>query len=75
LARPPENVSAIEILQTVHGELMIPPTTEDAVVQLLRRRDLALLNGLDGVDLKTLAEESSDYASEPSLAAEVRRDH
>jgi membrane protein len=75
LARPPENISAIEILQTVHGELMIPPTTEDTVAQLLQRRDLALLNGLNGVDLKTLAEESSDYASEAPLAAEVRRDH
>jgi len=75
LARPPENISAIEILQTVHGELMIPPTTEDTVVQLLQRRDLALRNGLNGVDLKTLAEESCDYISEAPLAAEVRRDH
>jgi membrane protein len=75
LARPPENISAVEILQTVHGELMIPRTSEDTVVQLLHRRDLALHNGLHGIDLKTLAEESSEYTREPPLAAEVRRDH
>lgn len=75
LARPPENIWAVEILQTVHGELMIPRTSEDTVVQLLHRRDLVLRNGLDGVDLKTLAEESSEYSREPPLAAEVRRDH
>ena len=75
LARPPETISAVEILQTVHGALMIPRTTDDNVVQLLQRRDLALSNGLDGIDLKTLAEESSDFSGEPALAAEVRRDH
>jgi membrane protein len=55
LARAPENVSAVEILDAMRGELA-PPNGSDPMTELLRRRDLALRHGLEGITLKSLSE-------------------
>lgn len=75
LARPPESISAVEMLEAVHGSLMLPRSTHDNVVQLLQRRDLLLRQELAGTNLKTLAEDSAEELHEPAAAIEVRRDH
>jgi DNA-binding IscR family transcriptional regulator len=75
LARPPESISAVEMLEAVHGSLMLPRSTHDNVVQLLQRRDLLLRQELAGTNLKTLAEDSVEELHEPAAAIEVRRDH
>lgn len=58
LARAPEAIAAAEILEIVGGELTIPKAKSDAVARLLQRRDLALHQGLEGITLKSLAEDS-----------------
>ena len=55
LARAPETVSAVEILDAMRGQLA-PPNGSDPMTELLRRRDLALRHGLEGITLKSLSE-------------------
>ena len=65
LARAPETVSAAEIFQTLRGELSAP-VTDDPFLGLLRRRDLEVQRGLNGVTLKSLSEAIDDQnSSEP----------
>ena len=61
LGQPPENVSVLEVLQLVCHKESPPresyPKTGDPVGSLLRKRDQAISESLDGVNLKMLAEE------------------
>lgn len=58
LARSPEDVSAAEVLEIIRGELTASSADGDSILPLLRRRDLALHRGLDGITLKSLSQES-----------------
>jgi membrane protein len=73
LARAPENIAAAGLLESVRGELIV--SADDTASQLLRRRDLARRESLDGITLKSLVEESFGNSQENELFAETRRDH
>ena len=61
LGKPPENVAVLEVLQLVCHKEYPPresyPKAGDPVGSLLRKRDQAISESLDGVTLKMLAEE------------------
>lgn len=76
LARAPESISAAEILEAVRGELIVPTTRGDAAVEVLRRRNAALRQGLAGSTLKSLIYESlDDVTPREEFAGEMRKDH
>ena len=77
LARSPEDISAVEILETVRGELMVPTTKGDAASELLATRDEVLRRGLAAMTLKNLVHESVDDVApgEEEDVGEMRRDH
>jgi len=59
LARAPETIAAADVLKIARGDLEAPSADGDAVTQLLRRRDLALQQGLEGITLRSLIEEDA----------------
>ena len=75
LARAPENIAAADLLETIRGELTVSTSTGDAVSQVLRRRDLALRESLDGITLRSLVEQSFANSQANELVVEARRDH
>ncbi len=67
LGRPPEFVDVVEILDIVSqkdNNYMRLGNSEDRILHLLRRRDRSVRESLDGVTLRTLAEESHQSWSE-----------
>lgn len=76
LGRAPEDISSAEILETVRGELIVPSLNSDAVAELLRSRDTVLRQGLAGITLKNLVDESlDDVPPGKESVGELRRDH
>lgn len=75
LASSPEAISVIEILEMVRGRLNLPPNGYDDIAQLLRRRDAALHEGLEGITLRSLSEDALHNLQAPELPAEFRKDH
>jgi membrane protein len=76
LGRAPEDISSAEILETVRGELIVPRLNSDAVAELLRSRDTVLRQGLAGITLKNLVDESlDDVPPGKESVGELRRDH
>ena len=59
LARPPEHVPVIDILEVVWGApsaaAEVQDTREDSVVEILRKRDEVVREALGGVTLRSLA--------------------
>jgi len=76
LGRAPEDISSAEILETVRGELIVPSLNSDAVAELLRSRDTVLRQGLAGITLKNLVDESlDDVPPGKESVGELRTDH
>ena len=76
LGRAPEDISSAEILETIRGELIVPSLNSDAVAELLRSRDTVLRQGLAGITLKNLVDESlDDVPPGKESVGELRRDH
>jgi membrane protein len=75
LARAPETISVTDVLEIVRGERTIPRESHDAVMELLERRDLALLQGLNGINLKSLIQDATEDIRDMQRNEEVRMDH
>jgi membrane protein len=61
LARPPDQVTALEILEGVRDPDAVDPAFDDAAAagaDLLRRRDRAVRQALDGLTLRAVAQEA-----------------
>ena len=74
LGRPPEFVDVVEILDIVShkdNNYMRLGNSEDRILHLLRRRDRAVRESLEGVTLRTLAEETDQSWSE--IRTKVRK--
>jgi membrane protein len=69
LARAPENISAAEVLETVRGELIVPTLAHEGIAEALRRRDAAMRDGLEGVTLRSLLDESLEDLPRPMESA------
>ncbi len=57
LGRPPEQVAIVEVLDILRGPLLGGPVEQEeaAVLELLRRRDQAVCQALEGITLSSLA--------------------
>jgi len=75
LARTPESISAAEMLEAVRGELIVPTRTGRGVAELLRTRDEALSEGLEGITLQYLIRETLDDVTPKEEFEETRKDH
>ena len=69
IGRPPEQVTAVEVLEQIrHANQQgtsLPEKNGDEVVSLLRRRDKAVRLALDAVTLRTLAIETDSETTSP----------
>jgi membrane protein len=75
LARAPESISLADVLDMVRGELTIPNASQDEVAQLLRRRQLAQHEILEGITLRALGQDALPELRAFDLSDEVRSDH
>jgi membrane protein len=63
LARSPERISVTEVLEVLNGPLSSAGATENSVTQVLRHRESAVAQSLQGITLKSLAVESMPTVS------------
>lgn len=59
LARTPETITAAEALKITRGDLLDTAVPGDVVARVLQRRDWALQRDLDGITLRSLADEAA----------------
>jgi len=75
LARAPEAISVAEVLDMVRGELSAASADHDPIAQLLRRRDAALHQSLEGITLRSLSHDELHDLRALDLAVEARNHH
>jgi membrane protein len=76
LARAPDSISVAEILEGARGELTAPINSGGALQEVLRRRDGAVSDSLQGVTLKSLSQDAQEnFPWNQEVAGELRKDH